>query len=104
MNVEFLYRNAIKNLFNKKAVEPSVKESSLMAESLLKRSNHSMASIFNQSTSLEDGDVVHEWTHYMFGGLIEAPYKKPKWHIQGSTQTPRIVPTNDILELKTKYV
>lgn len=104
MNVEFLYRKVVRNLLDEKSEEPSVRKSNLKAAGLLKRSNHSIVSVFNKSTQLEDGDVVHEWTHYLFGGLIDAPYKKDKWHIQGSTQTPRIVPTNDVLELKTKYV
>jgi hypothetical protein len=41
----------------------------------LKRSNHSMVTIYQGYTKNKEGNLLHEFRHYLFGGLAEQPYK-----------------------------
>ena len=53
-----------------------------------------MVSVYVGAEKLDNGAVVHEFRHYVFGGLAET--KK--------TGLPRMQPTNDIIEVRTRQL
>jgi hypothetical protein len=64
-----------------------------------------MVSLYLGKEKVSSGYVVHTFKHYLFGGLIEAPYVKPNMVIKGKEQPlPRIIPTNDIVEVTSSFI
>ena len=42
---------------------------------MIKRSNHTMVTMFVGKQILRDGNVISEFRHYLFGGLAEMPFQ-----------------------------
>lgn len=59
---------------------------------LIRRSNHTMVSQYMGATNMPYGNVRHDFRHYLFGGLVESPYKKPAARIEVTQEAPKFIP------------
>ena len=58
---------------------------------LLKRSHHTICTVYSHTEKLKQGYKVDFYTSYVFGGIIQEP-------------DGRLIPTNDLLEIQSKQV
>ena len=70
-------RHALKKSFTRKFASEHIhyEEPDENDFSALKRSNHTMVTVYQGHTKTKEGNLLHEFCHYLFGGLAEQPYQ-----------------------------
>ena len=61
---------------------------------MVRVSNHTMVSMVVGEEKLSHNSTILEFRHYLFGGLT----------LQTTPTSTHLLPTNDLLEIKTRYV
>jgi hypothetical protein len=67
-----------------------------------------MVTIYEGYTKNKEGNLLHEFRHFLFGGLAEQPYQikekdQVSW-IKAVNGPPEIAPSNELVEVHSRFI